>query len=300
MDSDARRAWINESLDTVFEALAASRALRSMLVFKGARVLHRRLGAASRQSFDIDSNLTQSFVDQHRTRSEQQRIIETEVGRALQNHLNAQAVVRFEVEKISVKLRPQRDHHLGWNAFVVAIRLIDRTRPGVLGLPTLEIDIAAPENLGPSAIGLLLVGSNETTAYTLERIAAEKLRAYLSSLPAYRKKVAKAGDVVRVKDIYDLARITVARPLGDSAFWLSVRGEFRLACESRYIDCDGLSTFEEQLDVTEATYNADATLPKDISFSEAWAALRSVVQLFENGGLFPLRFAIPEHATGLT
>jgi hypothetical protein len=294
MDTDARRAWINESLDTVFEALAASRALRSMLVFKGARVLHRRLGAASRQSFDIDSNLAQSFVDQHRARTDQQHIIETEVIRALQSHLHAQAVVRFEVQKITVKLRPQRDHHLGWNAFVVAIRLIDRTRPGVLGLPTLEIDIAAPENLGPGAIGPLLVGSNETAAYTLERITAEKLRAFLSSLPAYRKKAAKAGDVVRAKDIYDLASITAARPLSDGSFWSNVRSEFRLACESRYIDCDGLSTFEEHLDVTEATYKADATLPKDITFSEAWAALRSVVQLFEHAGLFPLRFAIPE------
>jgi len=107
-------------------------------------------------------------------------------------------------------------------------------------------------------------------------------------------QLAKAGDVVRAKDIYDLARITAVRPLGDGSFWSNVRSEFRLVCESRQIYCDGLSTFEEQLDVAEATYNADATLPKDIAFGEAWAATRSVVQLLEHAGLFPLRFAIPD------
>jgi hypothetical protein len=43
MNKDTQRAWVNEALDEVLEALASRKSIRSILVFKGARVLHRRL-----------------------------------------------------------------------------------------------------------------------------------------------------------------------------------------------------------------------------------------------------------------
>ena len=130
-------------------------------------------------------------------------------------------------------------------------------------------------------------------AYTLPRIAGEKLRAFLTSLPAYRRKLARPGELARAKDIYDLACIAQERPLSDRTFWNAAGREFRTASASRYVDCAGLGTFEEDLDVTRATYDADATIPKNISFGVAWAILTAIVQLMESLGLIPFAFALP-------
>lgn len=58
----------------------------------------------------------------------------------------------------------------------------------------------------------MLVDGHVVMAYTLQRIAGEKLRAFLSSLPTYRRQVKTPGEVVRVKDIYDLACILRVAP----------------------------------------------------------------------------------------
>lgn len=59
-------------LDEIFVALAASKQLDEVLVFKGARVLNVRLGFG-RQSLDLDTNLTASFVQNYPCRDAQQR-----------------------------------------------------------------------------------------------------------------------------------------------------------------------------------------------------------------------------------
>lgn len=74
--------------------------------------------------------------------------------------------------------------------------------------------------------------------------------------------------VVRAKDLYDISRICHVRGLEQVDFWQLAGEEFRVACRSRYIDCHGLTTFQEQWDVTRKTYSA-ATIPKDIPFDEA-------------------------------
>jgi len=137
------------------------------------------------------------------------------------------------------------------------------------------------------------VGKHEVTAYTLPRIAGEKLRAFLTSLPAYRRKLARPGEAVRAKDIYDLACIERERPLSDRTFWNAAGQEFRTASASRFVDCAGQVTFEEDLDVTRATYEADATIPKDISFEAAWAVLRAAVKAMEGLGVIPFAFPLP-------
>jgi hypothetical protein len=293
MKEDDQRNWRNEVLDLVFDALAGSSILRSILVFKGARVLHRRLDASPRKSFDIDANLELDFAKRLPSRVDQQRLLQAEIDRVVRVYFESQPIVRFELTKVAVIPRPIRDHHLGWNAFKVTIGVVDRKRTSQRGVPNLELDIAAPEALGPDAVAPLKIGIHEASAYTLERLAGEKLRAFLSSLPAYRTKVSKAGEIVRTKDIYDLAFIVAARPVSDGSFWSKVHDEFRLACQSRYVDCEGIATFEENLPQTRALYEADATLPKDIAFESAWSALCSVVGFFEKIGAFPLRFPLP-------
>lgn len=74
-------------------------------------------------------------------------------------------------------------------------------------------------------------------AYTLVRIAGEKLRAFLSSLPAYRAKVKKPGEAVRAKDLYDISRIRRVHGLEQIEFWRRAGEEFHVACRYRYIDC---------------------------------------------------------------
>ncbi len=73
--------------------------------------------------------------------------------------------------------------------------------------------------------------------------------------------------------------------------------EFRVACRSRYIDCQGLTTFQEQWAVTRKTYE-EATIPKDIAFEEAEATLVAVVSFLEAQGIVPFTFPLPEGSGG--
>lgn len=131
----------------------------------------------------------------------------------------------------------------------------------MVGLPTFQIDVAAPVAPTESSVSLLEVQSSggvpiQVPAYTLEQLAGEKLRAFLSTLPAYRVKVRKPGDAVRVKDLHDLACIRRVQPIGadQEAFWRQAADEFRLACASRYIDCAGPETFRENWPATRLVY----------------------------------------------
>jgi hypothetical protein len=68
--------------------------------------------------------------------------------------------------------------------------------------------------------------------------------------------------------------------------------EFRIACRSRYIDCQGLATFQEQWAVTRKTYE-EATIPKDIPFAEAEATLVAIVRFLEEQKTVPSTFPLP-------
>jgi hypothetical protein len=185
---------------------------------------------------------------------------------------------------------------MGWDAFKVKMSVNDLSRH-VKSLPALEVDVAAPEELLDTSIATIEIGGHRVYAYTLERIAGEKLRAFLSSLPAYRAKVKKPGEAVRAKDLYDLSRIHRVHGLEQTEFWRKVSQEFRVACQSRYIDCQGLTTFKEQWAVTRKTYE-EATIPKDISFDETEATLVAVVSFLNAHGIVPFRFELPQGSTG--
>jgi hypothetical protein len=121
---------------------------------------------------------------------------------------------------------------MGWDAFKVRMNVNDLSKH-VRGLPALEIDVAAPEELLDTSVATIEVGGHRVYAYTLERIAGEKLRAFLSSLPAYRAKVKKPGEAVRAKDLYDVSRIRGVYGLEQVEFWRLAGEEFRLACPVR-------------------------------------------------------------------
>jgi len=262
VNQNDREHWKSQVLDEIFAALAASKSLDDVLVFKGARVLNVRLGNG-RQSLDLDSNLAVAFAQKYPGREAQRDFLEREITQAVRRHFERQDPVKFELTFLKVQTYPPKSSHpMGWDAFKVKMSVNDLST-NVISLPALEIDVAAPEDLKSTSVTTIEVGGHYVHAYTLERIAGEKLRAFLSSLPAYRAKVKKPGEAVRAKDLYDLSRIRRLYGLEKVEFWRMAGEEFYAACRSRYIDCQGLTTFQEQWTVTQKTY-AEATIPKDI------------------------------------
>jgi hypothetical protein len=276
-------------------AFADNSTLRANLIFKGARILNLRLGVELRQSMDIDSNLSLEFQKAHPRADEQQRILAERVEAALRRYFGRQEPVRYAVESVQAEPKPiGLDHPFGWNGFLVKVRLRDARKLGVLGLPTLEMDVVAPESLGPDAVSDLAVGANSTLrAYSLPRIAGEKMRAFLSSLPAYQRKIGRRTDSARVKDLYDLVRIHRRHPIADAAFWQEAGREFRMACESRFVDCAGIDTFLENASVTRQLFENDQTLPKDVAFGEVLSMLSETLALFAILKIVPFAHALP-------
>jgi len=79
------------------------------------------------------------------------------------------------------------------------------------------------------------------------------------------------------------------RSASDAEFWAQAGREFKLACESRLVDCQGLESFMEDWPLARQRYEADASL-RTVPFSEAEQALKVVVGLIEKQGIFPLAF----------
>ena len=208
MNAQEQVRWKNAVLDQVLAAFAAHAPLRDALVFKGARILSLRLGEYLRQSLDVDSNLALAFAEAHSRLEDQQEYLKRETDVALRHFFSRQDPVRYAVETTKVAMRPADGQHpFGWTGFLVSVRVRDNQRPGVLGLPAIEVDVAAPEKLRASSRADLAVSGFMVQAYTMERLAGEKMRAFLSSLPTYIAKIDRRTDSCRVKDLYDLARI---------------------------------------------------------------------------------------------
>ena len=78
--------WKEEVLGEILQSLSGHPPLYSMLVFKGARVLNERLHEAGRRSLDIDSNLSQGFVNTTPDRAIRQESLERELRIAVSRH----------------------------------------------------------------------------------------------------------------------------------------------------------------------------------------------------------------------
>jgi hypothetical protein len=292
MNPAQQERWRFEAINHILLGLARSRELREALVFNGALVLDRRLGT-SRMSLDIDANLDVEYAKLHPDREGQKAFLEEHVGRAISRYFESQDPVRYGLERLRVDLNPKEQHPRGWNAFLIAVSLVDHKRVGVRGLPSVTIDVAAPELLSERSIAELNLDGATVRAYTLERIAGEKARAFLSTLPAYRAKMKKPGEAVRVKDLYDLTRIISARPIADSRFWTIAGQEFRLACESRYVDCAGLESFKEEWTETTALFKASRVIPADCTIEDAEATIVAIAEFWQTNGFLPLAFPLP-------
>jgi hypothetical protein len=295
MNKTEQNQWKNKVLEFALEAFARHEPLRSVLVFKGARILNMRLGDVSlRQSFDLDSNLDLEYAENHPQKEDRLTFLKNQSEVALRKHISRQDPAHFKLNSVTVEMNPPKDTHpFNWAGYTVKINMADTDRPTVKSPPNAEIDIASPETLGLDAVTDLELSNGLTVqAYTLERIAGEKMRAFLSSLPAYITKIGRRIDAIRVKDLYDLALIRRACEVKDTAFWKTAGHEFKLACESRFIDCAGIQTFAENVDMTRQRYESDPTLPKDITFAEAWTAIEDIMKLYEKLDIVPFEFAI--------
>ncbi len=293
MNSEDANKWKASVLKTILFAMASAKDLDEVLIYKGAIILDLLL-RTKRMSLDLDSNLAQDFTIKFPERDEQERYLEETLFKAISRYFNRQDPVRYELTSLRIKRSPPKEHPRGWNAFSVILNVIDHENANVRGLPALNIDIAAPEKLTKNSIAIIELGSRNIQAYTLKRMAGEKLRAFLSTLPLYRKKVQKPGEAVRVKDLYDLVRIIRAKPIADEEFWGKAGEEFKLACESRFIDCSGIECFQENWQQTQEFYENDPTIPDDVSFDEVNKAISEIMDFFSKKGLTPFTYTLPQ------
>jgi hypothetical protein len=283
--------WKNELLGEILRAVARHESLRDSLVFKGARILNLYL-RTQRQSLDIDANLRVEFQRQMPDHRAQVDWFEAQLTAAIRNHFENQEPVRYEVKSVKVVKSPSGlSHPRGWDGLQASIRVIDQRSRDTRGLPTLELDIAAPENLGPDAMCLLSLDGTDLPAYSLHRIAGEKLRAFLSTLPAYCQKIGRQARDVRAKDLHDLARILEAKPIDEAAFWMKAAHEFRLACESRYVDCEGPETFREEWGNTRSVYESEAKLV-GVPWADVEKSISEILGFFSKNAVFPLSFPL--------
>ncbi|MEW6719953.1 MAG: nucleotidyl transferase AbiEii/AbiGii toxin family protein [Thermodesulfobacteriota bacterium] len=292
MNETQRDNWKYEVLNELLLALGKDREIRNALVFKGALILNRLLGA-QRKSLDIDSNLDAVFARRHPDREAQKNFLEEHLSRAISRYFESKDPVRYELKNLRVDANPKDGHPLGWDGFLATVSLIDHANLGTRGLPSLTIDVSAPETLSEASVADMELEGVSIRAYTLERIAGEKARAFLSTLPAYRAKVRKPGEAVRVKDLYDLSKIIRFRPITRKDFWTAAGLEFRIACESRSIDCRGKESFFENWKETKELYQKDPTIPVDVKFAEAEETVDSILSIWSALGIIPFSFPLP-------
>ena len=177
MNSNERDNWKFTVLAEILAALAKNPEIREKLIFKGALILNRHLNI-QRKSLDIDSNLASDFALQHPEREAQKEFLEKHVKQAITRHFEAQNPVRYELKSLRINLSPKKNHPRKWNAFEIIICLTDRANAGVRGLPTLTMDVAAPETLSKNSIAEMEFDNVKIRVYSLERIAGEKARAF--------------------------------------------------------------------------------------------------------------------------
>jgi len=295
--------WKSTILDEIFKALASSPDLSALLVYKGARVLRVRLNEALRASFDIDACLSglAATVGNPTDPASLERIRDL-IHRAIVSHFESQDPVRYELQSTQIANRRKiGPHPRGWDVYWLDIRLRNLSASGTPVNPEgpLRIDIAAPEIFSNRSVSPLELDGFSVNAVTLERIAGEKLRAFLSCLPTYRRKIGEKTQIDRrVKDLYDLARIIRRRPIDDVEFWTTSGAEFQLACQSRFIDCSGHSSFLDDWEATRMAFAAESTLPKDVTFDQAEATIESIVNFLSTQRLIPFAFALPDLVPG--
>jgi predicted nucleotidyltransferase component of viral defense system len=269
--------WNFDALSQILHALAENAFFRTNLIFKGAIILSRYL-PTSRKSLDIDSNLASDFVGITPGRVQQEKILKSNLEQAISRH--------FEIQ-IKSKVHPR-----GWAGFEITISIKDHENLGVRGLPNLYMDVAAPEVLSKDSLKKMPLGRSEIHVYSLERITGEKARAYLTTLPTYRKKIGGFEKSARVRDLYDLTKILQNKGISNTTFWEIAGREFELACESRFVDCMEPDCFFEEWSIIEGLYLNAPTIPKDISIGEIKKTILAISNFWAKKGIIPFSFPL--------
>lgn len=286
-----RERWVSEVLREVMTALMHDESLRQALVFKGAWILNLHLGE-SRHSMDIDASAEPGWVKEMGSMKNQEAFLREHLPSAVRRHFERQNPVRFTLEDTKFERNPMHQHPRGWDMLQVKLVIRDPSQANVRSLPPALLEVAAAESYGPDAVEWRDFLGAPALVYALHRIAGEKMRAYLTSLPEYRKKMHGGTREFRVKDLHDLARIVRQHPLEDLAFWGKVLEEFKLACESRYVDCNGPATFLQDWAQVRLRYEQDRHL-SSISWTEAETALNQILKGISANAGFPWRFEVP-------
>jgi hypothetical protein len=73
-------------------------------------------------------------------------------------------------------------------------------------------------------------------------------------------------------------------------FWDIAGREFKLACESRFVDCKGIDCFVEDWSIIEGLYLNTPTIPKDISIDEIKRAILTISNYWTKKGIIPFTF----------
>lgn len=290
MNEAQQKQWKFVVINHVLIALSRNENIRNCLIFKGAIILNHLI-ETTRVSLDLDSNLDVEFTYRFPKRKDQKKFLHEKIQQALTNYFENQNPVRYEINQLGIEVNQKIAHPMGRNAFKINITLIDHENSDVRGLPRLRIDIAAPESFSPISLIDLPISDNTIKAYSLERIAGEKARAFLSSLPTYRNKMSKPVRAVRVKDLYDLSRIIKEKPINEIEFWQNAGEEFQLACKSRFVDCKGIESFMENWEVTKDTFEKETIIPSDISFDDVENDLLSIINYWEQINILPFSFS---------
>lgn len=286
--------WSSEFHEQVFSALAASERLAATLIFKGARVLRYLLPDFTRVSYDIDASFAASIQPNSAGQAQLEEIRLAALD-AIRQSCESQSPVRYVVRSATLRNRRSAGPHpRGWDVYWLTLQVQDLVQDASPNDGSnYRIDIAAPEKTTSRSFTTIAVGSSLIRASSLERIAGEKLRAFLTSLPAYRRKIGETSRVDRrVKDLYDLVRVARVKPTTDEGFWAVAGGEFCLACESRCVDCAGLPTFFEGWEETRVAFQADKSLPPDVPFHDVERTLQQIIGFFDSSRITPLQFPL--------
>ena len=283
-----RERWLNEVLREVMAALMHDEYLRQALVFKGAWILNLHLGE-SRHSMDIDATAEPSWGQQMGSLDNQEAFLQQHLPRAVRRHFERQNPVRFILEDAKFERNPANPHPRGWDMMRVKLVIHDHSQTNVRFMPPAELEVAAAESYGSDAVEWKDFLGAPARVYALHRIAGEKLRAYLTSLPEYRAKMHGGSREFRVKDLHDLARIVRQRPLENGVFWKKSMQEFKLACKSRFVDCAGPQTFLQGWAQARLRYEQDRHLSA-IPWAEAENALNQILANMRADAGFPWIF----------
>lgn len=292
MNRDQQAAWLNENATEILKAISLSDTLRELLIFKGARILNLRLNGEGRQSLDLDANLAMGVsINSFSTKETTPFNVGDTFRKELEHYFDNQPIRRYRLESVEASLKLPEKHPLGWDGYRVKIKIIHAGDSHVRGLPNFKLDIAAKEELLPTSVGCLHIKSaGDIQAYTLERITGEKLRAYLSSLPAYCVKMGCHHSkplTPRVKDLYDIALISRFRKLNDNDFWMVVAAEFACASASRFVDCLGIDSFNLDQSNIQQLYEQETIVPQKIPYSEIRDVLTKLLEKFTTWGITP-------------